>query len=855
MKNITVIKAFFTILAAMSILILVLVSNLGYLHNFIWENEVFHSFIESFGGVIALIMATILFFRRDDKHEEVLFLIALGFLGMGILDSFHAATNIGDGFVFLHSAASLVGGFFFSLIWFPKIGGFLSKHHSFIWVTTIFSLLLGIWAFAFPNMIPDMVLNGEFTANATIINYLSGFLFLLASIRLFFIYLKIDNVEIMLLFILSFLFALSGFTFNYSALWDGGWWIWHLMRLIAYVVVLVIMFQQYIATIKNLKTTILERTKAEERLVEFNDDLEQIVIARTKELYAANQQLVANEQQLRTSNQQLEAKNQQQKVTEVEIKNLLTDANNNKNLLETIINSTPDWIFAKDVNFRYILVNEGYASALGIPVADFIGKDDIDMGFPEEFVFGNPDKNIVGFRNDDKKVLAGATIHNPYDPATTADGKFHIFDTLKIPLKDNNGNIYASLGFARDITKTKEIEEEIKRLNISLEEKIEERTKELNTAYHQLEQTNSSLQASETRFRSLIEKSKEAYLLIVEGKFVDCNDAAVDMLGFTKEELLTTPDIISPKFQPNGISSKKLAAEYFKETEQKGWSRFEWTYITKAGSEKIMEITLTNIEIGGQTTIFTTWHDITERKKAQKIVAEQLNEIKKINKKLENYSYTISHDLKEPIRSIRAFSEFISEDYADLFDDEAKDYFSRIINASNKMALMIDDMLILSRVGRVDIQYSNLSVSKLINDVEDTLHHTINSKKASIIYDEMPSIICQPVWIKAVFQNLIANSINYCDKEKPIIEIEYSNLPDYHEFSIKDNGKGIPVDQFEKIFGLFRKANQDKNSTGSGAGLAIVTTILEQHNGRVWVAKSELGVGTTIKFTINKNLK
>jgi len=828
MKNITVIKTFFTILAAMSILILVLISNFGYLHEFIWENEIFHSFVESFGGVIAIIMATILFFRRDDKNEGMLLLIGLGFLGMGILDSFHAATSPGDEFVFLHSVASLVGGIFFSLIWFPQLGSFLSKHRFFIWVITLFSFLLGIWAFAFPNMIPDMVLNGEFTANATVINYLSGFLFLLASIRLIFDFWKTNNTEIMLLFFLSFLFALAGFTFNYSALWDGGWWIWHLMRLIAYVFVLIIVFQQYIATIKNLKTTILEKT---------------------------NQQLQANEQQLRASNQQLEAKNQQQKVTEVEIKNLLTDANNNKNLLETVINSTPDWIFAKDVNFRYILVNEGYASALGIPVADFIGKDDIDMGFPEEFVFGNPDKNIVGFRNDDKKVLAGATIHNPYDPATSADGKFHIFDTQKIPLRDNDGNIYAALGFARDITHIKKYEEELKLFNVSLEEKIEERTKELNTAYHQLEQTNSSLQASESRFRSLIEKSKEAYLLIVEGKFVDCNDAAVDMLGFTKEELLTTPDIISPKFQPNGILSKKLAAEYFKETEQKGWSRFEWTYITKAGFEKIMEITLTNIEIGGQATIFTTWHDITQRKKAQEIVVEQLNEIKIINNKLENYSYTISHDLKEPIRSIRAFSEFISEDYADLFDDEAKDYFSRIINASNKMALMIDDMLILSRVGRVDVNYSNVSVSKLIKDVEDTLHHAINSKKVSIIYDEMPSIICQPVWIKAVFQNLIANSINYCDKEKPIIEIEYNNLPDYHEFSIIDNGKGIPVDQFEKIFGLFRKANQDKNSTGSGAGLAIVTTILEQHNGRVWVAKSELGVGTTIKFTINKNLK
>ena len=116
----------------------------------------------------------------------------------------------------------------------------------------------------------------------------------------------------------------------------------------------------------------------------------------------------------------------------------------------------------------------------------------------------------------------------------------------------------------------------------------------------------------------------------------------------------------------------------------------------------------------------------------------------------------------------------------------------------------------------------------------------------------MPTISCQPVWTKAVFQNLIANSINYGNKDKTIIEIGYKNHKKYHEFAITDNGRGIPKDEFTKIFGLFRKANQDKNSMGSGAGLAIVATILEQHNGKVWVEESTVGIGTTIKFTIKK---
>jgi len=107
------------------------------------------------------------------------------------------------------------------------------------------------------------------------------------------------------------------------------------------------------------------------------------------------------------------------------------------------------------------MVNEGYASGVGKSVEDLIGKNDIEIGFPEELVFGNPDKGITGFRNDDKRALKGETIHNEYDPAIAADGTLHIFDTYKISLRDNNGNIYAVLGYAHDITERKQAEQAI----------------------------------------------------------------------------------------------------------------------------------------------------------------------------------------------------------------------------------------------------------------------------------------------------------------------------------------------------------------------------------------------------------
>ncbi|MEO1645394.1 MAG: GAF domain-containing protein, partial [Chloroflexota bacterium] len=132
--------------------------------------------------------------------------------------------------------------------------------------------------------------------------------------------------------------------------------------------------------------------------------------------------------------------------------------------LETVTNSTPDWIFVKDQNYRYTFVNEAYANALNLPAESFIGKDDLELGFPEEIVLGNPEKDIVGFRVDDDKVLKeGQSLRNPYDPATIADGSLIILDTSKIPLRDPSGDIIGVLGIARDVTDRNRQEREIRR--------------------------------------------------------------------------------------------------------------------------------------------------------------------------------------------------------------------------------------------------------------------------------------------------------------------------------------------------------------------------------------------------------
>jgi signal transduction histidine kinase len=241
----------------------------------------------------------------------------------------------------------------------------------------------------------------------------------------------------------------------------------------------------------------------------------------------------------------------------------------------------------------------------------------------------------------------------------------------------------------------------------------------------------------------------------------------------------------------------------------------------------------------------------------RKKLEQRNNEILEINKKLNEYTYIISHDLKEPIRSIRTFSEFILEDYEEQFDETGKDYFNRIILASNKMANMIDDLLILSRIGKKEIEFKNVALNDILKEIEFEMNASFRTNNVSLHYAELPTISCQPMWMKMVFSNLISNSIKYHDESKGYVEINVTITDDPKDknkylSTVSDNGIGIDKTQHEKVFGLFRRAYSKKDKEGSGAGLAIVKSIIQEHSGDIWIEDSSVGAGTKICFTIKK---
>lgn len=226
--------------------------------------------------------------------------------------------------------------------------------------------------------------------------------------------------------------------------------------------------------------------------------------------------------------------------------------------------------------------------------------------------------------------------------------------------------------------------------------------------------------------------------------------------------------------------------------------------------------------------------------------------LKKSNKELDDFTYIVSHDLKEPLRGISAFGNFLMEDYHDKLDEQAKHYLQVINKSSDKMKSLIDGLLKISRLRRQENIYREINSNELLEEIVDSIEFTLKEKNSKInIQEGMPIITCDCVRYKQVFYNLITNALKYCDEEFPEIKIGFKDNISEYVFFVKDNGIGIRKEDFDKIFKIFHRLHNDEKYEGTGAGLTIVKTIVEAHKGIMWV-ESEVGQGSTFYFTLPK---
>jgi len=223
--------------------------------------------------------------------------------------------------------------------------------------------------------------------------------------------------------------------------------------------------------------------------------------------------------------------------------------------------------------------------------------------------------------------------------------------------------------------------------------------------------------------------------------------------------------------------------------------------------------------------------------------------LKKTQQGLKDYTYVVSHDLKEPLRSLRFFSKFIIEKNNNL-DPETKDALERINKAGNRMNELVDDLLKLSRIGRNDTEFYETDLNDIIDEVQVDLIGLIKKKNAKIHVKKLPIITANRTMMTELFKNLITNAIKFNESNVPSVKIWSERIDDGYLFHVSDNGIGIDNKYLEKIFGIFAQLNSREKYGGTGAGLTICKKIVEEYGGIIYAESKGLEKGSTFSFTI-----
>ena len=243
--------------------------------------------------------------------------------------------------------------------------------------------------------------------------------------------------------------------------------------------------------------------------------------------------------------------------------------------------------------------------------------------------------------------------------------------------------------------------------------------------------------------------------------------------------------------------------------------------------------------------------DITKIKQLEEGLLEKTRKLEKSMEKLEQFSHVVSHDLKEPARTVEAFSGFLLEDYQDKLDEEGVDYLQRMKRAAGRMRELINDLLNLSSIHMDRASFERVNVQKVVEEVKDDLEMRLRGVNLQID-DDMPAVRGSRIRIAELLSNLITNAIKYNDKALPTLHVGWlkeSKKSGMCTFFVQDNGIGIEERYQERIFAIFEKLNPREDYEGTGAGLAICKRIVEEHKGEIWV-ESEVGKGSTFYFTI-----
>jgi len=402
------------------------------------------------------------------------------------------------------------------------------------------------------------------------------------------------------------------------------------------------------------------------------------------------------------------------------------------------------------------------------------------------------------------------------------------------------------------------------------EKKVRIYATQLETEIEHRKQVELALKESEILFRSVVENAAEGFSIADEaGKVIIWNNAMEKLTGHSTSKMVG-------KFVWDVqylLVPEKQRTEEEKETIRKSISGFlatgdspfagklmEKLYGRPDGTEVYIEGRIIPIKTDKGFILVSTANDITERKHNEEEI-KQMNEgleqkvlqrtaqLQATNKELESFSYSVSHDLRAPLRSIDGFSQVLYEDYFQSFDDQGKDYLKRIRSSANTMAQLIEAMLNLARVIRAPMNMGKVDLSALALSIVEEIRR--NNPERIVEFDIQSNLIeeADSTLIKAVLQNLFENAWKFTSLQSVAhIEFGSTNIPGGKAYFVRDNGVGFNMEYATKLFAPFQRLHLASEFPGTGIGLATVQRIIHRHNGKIW-AESEINKGATFYFT------
>lgn len=367
----------------------------------------------------------------------------------------------------------------------------------------------------------------------------------------------------------------------------------------------------------------------------------------------------------------------------------------------------------------------------------------------------------------------------------------------------------------------------------------------------------------ENKFRNLLESAPDAMIIVNrEGQIQLVNAQAEKLFGYSRNEMIGSPvELLVPERLQDQHANHRDTYAHSPKARPMGIG-LALHGRRKDGSEFPVEISLSPIETEEGVLISGAVRDVTERQRFDQQIRQLNEELKHrvaelghINRELETFSYSVSHDLRAPLRHIDGFARILSEEHSAEISEDARKYLGRILDSANHMGDLIDDLLNLARIGRKELVRKDVDLGAMARRVAAEVASEAIDRKLEWQIDPLPKIECDPGLLSLVFSNLMSNAVKFTKhQQRPSVHVGVVSVDGEHAIFVRDNGVGFEQKYADKLFGVFQRLHSQHEFEGTGIGLATVQRIIHRHGGRIW-AEAERGCGATFFFTLGVSVQ